>query len=44
MPTFLHGTAWMNWAMLAAAAVSIPIFVLFPQEQKRLAVDSGQTT
>jgi hypothetical protein len=29
----------MNWAMVGAAAISVPLFLPFPQENKRLAVD-----
>jgi FLVCR family MFS transporter len=42
IPTFVPGTAWMNWGMVCAAVVSVPIFVLFPPQQKRLGVDSGK--
>ena len=41
IPSFLHGTAWMNWVMVGSAFVSIPVFMFFPQQQKRLGVDAA---
>lgn len=39
VPSFVSGTGWMNWAMVVAAALAVPLFMPFPLDSKRTQVD-----
>ena len=40
IPSIIPGTKWMNWAMVAVAALSVPLFIPFPVKLKRMEIDS----
>ena len=35
---------WMNWVMLAAIVVCIPVFALFPENYQRFDIDTEKET
>ncbi|XP_052818442.1 solute carrier family 49 member 4 homolog [Mya arenaria] len=38
------GTAWMNWAVLAAILVALPLLAVFPETYKRTDIDLNRNT